>query len=105
VIRLKEDAALYDTDPEGVTFVDRGLFRAEVNLPATAPTGQYYAQVWLFRDGAPAGVSNLTLTVEKVGFERDIYEFAHRRPWTYGVLCVLLALAMGYGTSRVFRRE
>ena len=104
VIRLKEDAALYDTDPEGVTFVDRGLFRAEVKLPATAPTGQYYAEVWLFRDGEPAGVSNLTLTVEKVGFERDVYEFAHRRPWTYGVLCVLLALAMGYGTSRVFRR-
>jgi uncharacterized protein (TIGR02186 family) len=104
VIRLKEDAALYDTDPDGVSFVDRGLFRAEVRLPATAPTGQYYAQVWLFRDGEPAGVSNLTLTVEKVGFERDIYEFAHRRPWTYGVLCVLLAVAMGYGTSRLFRR-
>ncbi|ADL02623.1 TIGR02186 family protein [Brevundimonas subvibrioides] len=104
VIRLKEDAALYDTDPEGVTFVDKGLFRAEVKLPATAPTGQYYAQVWLFRDGEPAGVSNLTLTVEKVGFEREVYEFAHRRPWSYGVLCVLLAVAMGYGTSRVFRR-
>lgn len=104
VIRLKEAAQLYDTDPEGVTFVDRGLFRAEVKLPATAPTGRYYAQVWLFRNGEPAGVSNLTLTVEKIGFERDVYEFAHRRPWTYGVLCVLLAGAMGYGASRVFRR-
>ena len=49
-------------------------------------------------------VSNLTLTVEKVGFERDIYEFAHRHPWLYGVLCVLLAAATGYGASRVFRR-
>lgn len=104
VIRLKEAAQLYDTDPEGVNFVDRGLFRAEVKLPATAPTGRYHAQVWLFRNGEPAGVSNLTLTVEKVGFERDVYEFAHRRPWTYGVLCVLLAAAMGYGASRVFRR-
>lgn len=105
VIRLKEAAQLYDTDPNGVTFVDRGLFRAQVELPATAPTGEYHAEVWLFRDGQPAGVSNLTLTVEKVGFERDVYEFAHRRPWTYGVLCVLLAAGMGYLASRVFRRN
>ena len=104
VIRLKEAAALYNTDPQGVSFVDKGLFRAEVDLPATAPTGPYYAEVWLFQAGRPVSVSNLTLTVEKVGFERDIYEFAHRRPWSYGVLCVLLAAAMGYAASRVFRR-
>lgn len=104
VIRLKEAAALYDTDPDGVEFVDRGLFRAEIKLPAVAPTGRYYAEVWLFQEGAPVSVSNLTLTVEKVGFERDVYEFAHRRPWTYGVLCVLIAALMGYGASKVFRR-
>ncbi|MBX3476992.1 MAG: TIGR02186 family protein [Brevundimonas sp.] len=105
VIRLKEAAQLYDTDPDGVEFVDRGLFRAEVRLPTTAPTGRYYTEVWLFQDGAPVSVSNLTLTVEKVGFERDLYEFAHRRPWSYGLLCVLLAALTGYGASRIFRRN
>ena len=104
VIRLKEAAALYNTDPDGVSFVDKGLFRAEVELPAVAPTGRYHAEVWLFQDGEPASVSNLTLTVDKVGFERDIYELAHRRPWLYGILCVILAVATGYGASRVFRR-
>lgn len=105
VIRLKEAAQLYRSDPQGVRFVDKGLFRAEVELPATAPTGAYYAEVWLFQDGEARSVSNLTLTVEKVGLERDIYELAHRRPWTYGVLTVLLAAFMGWGASRVFRRE
>ena len=90
---------------EGVEFVDRGLFRAEVKLPTVAPTGKYYAEVWLFQDGEPQSVSNLTLTVEKVGLERDIYEFAHRRPWLYGVLCVVLAALTGYGASRVFSRR
>ena len=104
VIRLREGAELYDTDPDGVEFVDRGLFRAEVKLPAVAPTGRYFAQVWLFQDGEPISVSNLTLTVEKVGIERDIFEFAHRRPWSYGVLCVLLAALTGWGASRLFRR-
>jgi uncharacterized protein (TIGR02186 family) len=105
VIRLREAAALYNTDPDGVEFVDAGLFRAEVELPAVAPTGQYFAEVWLFQDGEPASVSNLTLTVEKVGIERDIFELAHRRPWSYGVLCVLLAAFTGWAASRVFRRD
>jgi uncharacterized protein (TIGR02186 family) len=104
VIRLREAAALYNTDPDGVEFVDRGLFRAELDLPAVAPTGQYFAEVWLFQDGEPVSVSNLTLTVEKVGIERTVYEFAHRRPWSYGVLTVLLAALMGWGASRLFRR-
>lgn len=104
VIRLREAAALYNSDPEGVEFVDEGLFRAEVELPAVAPTGRYSAEVWLFQDGEPVSVSNLTLTVEKVGIERDIFEFAHRRPWSYGLVCVLLAAFTGWGASRVFRR-
>lgn len=105
VIRLREAAALYNTDPEGVNFVDAGLFRAELELPTVAPTGQYFAEVWLFQEGEPVSVSNLTLTVEKVGLERDVYEFAHRRPWSYGILVVLLAAFMGWGASRVFRRQ
>ncbi len=104
VIRLREAAALYDTDPDGVEFVDRGLFRAEVKLPTVAPTGQYFAEVWLFQDGEPRSVSNLTLTVEKVGLERDIYEFAHRRPWLYGFAAVFSALFAGWAASVIFRR-
>jgi len=105
VIRLKTDAALYDSAPQGVAFVDKGLFRAQIDLPATAPTGKYYAEVWLFQDGEPQSVSNLTLSVEKTGIERDIYDFAHRHPWLHGVLCVLLAAATGYAASWVFRRR
>lgn len=105
VIRLREAASLYDTNPQGVRFVDTGLFRAEVELPAVAPTGQYNAEVWLFQEGQPMAVSNLTLTVEKVGIERDIFEFAHRQPWLYGILCVLLAALTGWAASRIFRRS
>jgi uncharacterized protein (TIGR02186 family) len=105
VIRLREDAALYNTDPTGVTFVDRGLFRAQIELPAVAPTGKYEAEVWLFQDGQPVSATQMDLTVEKVGIERDIYEFSQNRPWTYGILCVLLAAFTGWAASRVFRRN
>lgn len=105
VVRLQEDAGLYEADPQGVAFVDRGLFRAEVKLPASAPVGTYDAEVWLFQDGAPVSVRTRRLTVEKVGLERAVYAFAHERPWLYGLLSVCLALAAGWAASILFRRS
>lgn len=51
VVRLKTNAGLYDQDNEGVRFVDRGLFRAEIALATDAPTGFYEADIVLFQDG------------------------------------------------------
>ncbi len=105
VIRLKEEADLYTSAPDGVSFIDQsGLFRARIDLPAEAPTGRYATEVWLFQNGEPVSSTELTMSVEKVGLERTIYDFAHRRPWSYGVLCVLMALATGWAASRIFRR-
>ena len=104
VIRLKEDAALYATDPDGVRFVDQGLFRAEVELPAEAPTGTYEAEVWLFQEGEAISVSRLELAVDKVGVERAVFDFAHQRSWLYGILSVVLAAFTGWAASAWFRR-
>ena len=54
---------------------------------------------------APPRIASSSKSVEKVGFERDIFEFAHNRPWTYGLLCVLLAALTGWTASRIFRRD
>jgi uncharacterized protein (TIGR02186 family) len=104
VIRLKQRAGLYDVDPSGVKFVDRGLFRADVKLPADAPTGRYTAQVFLFQDGRQVSARQLDLKVEKVGLERAVYDFAHRNPWLYGLASVVLATLTGWAASRLFRR-
>jgi uncharacterized protein (TIGR02186 family) len=105
VVRLKQDLGLYSEDQRGVRFVDRGLFRAEIELPARAPTGEYRADIILFQDGVPVSTRTRTLTVEKVGIERTLYVLAHERPWTYGVLSMALALAVGWGASFAFRRR
>jgi uncharacterized protein (TIGR02186 family) len=105
VIRLKQKAGLYQDEPDGVKFVDRGLFRAEIRLPPEAPTGRYIADVWLFRAGKAVSVRSRDLVVEKVGFERGVYLSAHRHPWLYGAGCVLLGLAAGWAASRIFRRS
>lgn len=105
VVRLKQVEGLYAADSEAVRFVDAGLFRADIALPAAAPTGRYEADIHLFRDGQPVALRTRTLTVEKVGAERLLYVFANERPWTYGVISALLALFAGWSASAVFRRR
>ena len=105
VVRLKEDAGLYHEDGRGVSFVDRGLFRAEIALPTGAPTGVYRADILLFQDGKPVSARTRTLTVEKVGIERALYVWAHERPWSYGLAAMAFALAAGWAASAAFRRD
>jgi uncharacterized protein (TIGR02186 family) len=105
VLRLKAAAGLYDADAAGVQFVDRGLFRAEIQLPASAPIGDYSARIVLFQDGRAVSVRDRTLRVEKVGAERSLYLLAHQRPWTYGLASVAIALLAGWAASVAFRRR
>jgi uncharacterized protein (TIGR02186 family) len=105
VVRLKEAAGLYREDQHGVRFVDQGLFRAEIALPAGAPTGVYRADIILFQAGKPVARRTRTLTVQKVGAERALYVWAHDRPWSYGLASMAFALAVGWAASAAFRRD
>ncbi|MFM8821290.1 MAG: TIGR02186 family protein [Phenylobacterium sp.] len=104
LLRLRSSEGLYVEDPSGVEFVDRGLFRAQLRLPASAPVGAYKVDVILFRAGQPIAVRSRVLTIEKVGVERIISGFAHKRPWAYGMVSVLMALVAGWAASAAFRR-
>lgn len=105
VLRLKIQAGLYAADPGGVRFVDKGLFRAGIDLPAEAPIGQYQARIILFQDGKPVSIRDRSLVVEKVGAERALYLFSKDRPWTYGLVSVIVALGAGWAASVAFRRS
>jgi len=105
VVRLKEKAGLYDADSAGVRFVDRDLFRAEIDLPTEAPIGTYTTEIILFQAGEPVYRRTRSLVVEKVGLERALYLFAHRSPWWYGLASVVIALGAGWAASVAFRRS
>ena len=104
-MRLKAKAGLYDADEAGVVYVDKGLFKAEIDLPTDAPIGAYRAQIILFQNRQPVSQRVLDLTVQKVGLERALYLFAHQRPWSYGLVSVSIALAAGWAASAAFRRS
>lgn len=105
VLRLKEKAHLYAADSTGVRFVDRGLFRADIDLPVEAPIGTYEARILLFQDGKLVSVRERRLQVEKVGLERTVFVVAHEHPWFYGLFTVVLGLGAGWAASVAFRRS
>ena len=86
-------------------FVDKGLFRAEIPLPAEAPIGQYEVRILLFQDRQLVAEKDRTLTVEKVGVERGLYLWAHRRPWSYGSGGHGVRACAGWAASSAFRRD
>lgn len=97
--------ALYAETPGGVDVLDGGLFRAVLKLPPRTPVGNYDAEVYLFRDGRPVASRTTSLRVEKAGFERLVYEFAHNAPMIYGLFCVALAMLAGYLAAVIFGRD
>jgi uncharacterized protein (TIGR02186 family) len=105
IVRLKARDRLYAVNEHGVRFVDKGLFRAEIALPAEAPIGRYQARILLFQDGQPVSEKDRTLTVEQVGVERALYLWAHQRPWSYGLAAMAFALGAGWAASAAFRRD
>ncbi len=104
-IRLMKKKGLYRTNDNGVNFTGRYLFRATFDLPANVPLGEYEADVYLWREGRLLGKFSSRLEIEKRGFERFVYEIAHKQPLLYGVAAVIIAIAAGYAAAAVFRKS
>ena len=62
-------------------------------------------RILLFQDGRAVSTKTRTLTVEKVGFERALYVWAHDRPGSYGLASMAFALLAGWAASAAFRRD
>lgn len=87
-----------------VSFHKGPLFSIAIDLPPTTPIGEYAADVYLIREGEVLAQDAETLSVSKVGLERRIYNLAHRRPFSYGIVCVALSLLAGWLGAAAFRK-
>jgi uncharacterized protein (TIGR02186 family) len=105
IVRIKARDRLYGNLPEGVEVYDAGLFRARIELPPGSPTGEYRADVFVFRDGVTAARRSADLVVEKVGLERFIYDSAYNHPTLYGLSSVAFACFAGWLAAAVYRRR
>jgi len=105
LVRLKAKDGLYHEVPDGVTFLGDTLFRAKISIPANVQVGYYTTEVFLFRDGKVIHAQTSPLYINKSGFERFIFNLAHRQSLLYGILAVAFALFAGWLASILLRRR
>jgi len=103
MVRLRLDEGLYVRMEGGVGFAEQTLFQARFLLPTNLVEGPYAAQYFLVREGAVIASGETTITVEKAGLERWLYNLSRDRPLAYGLMSLALALAAGWLAAAGFR--
>jgi uncharacterized protein (TIGR02186 family) len=105
LVRTKKASGLFADQPAHILFIGDRLFRVNLRVPSTVPTGTYLAEVYLVRDQKVVGAQTTPLVISKIGFGADIYDFAHQHSAAYGVIAVLVALFAGWMAHLAFRRR
>jgi uncharacterized protein (TIGR02186 family) len=103
LIAEQERAGLISTEIGKITFLGERLFRATIAFPANVPTGNYLVEVFLARDRDVVGAQTTPLSVEKVGIDAAVFDFARRDAAAYGAIAVLTAVVAGWLASLPFR--
>lgn len=104
VKRLRAQTGLYREEPDGVSIRDGQLYRASIGFPANVPVGQYITQIYLFQDGRVIAAETSPILIDKSGLERAVFTFAHRWPFLYGVIAVIVAGFAGWSAAQIFRK-
>ncbi|MEX0808435.1 MAG: TIGR02186 family protein [Dongiaceae bacterium] len=102
--RIKMRQLLYWPNPIEVNFLGDTLFRTDIWFPSNVPIGSYVIEVLLVRDGAVVSAQTTPLVISKIGIGADIFEWAHRQSFLYGLATVAMALVAGWTAHLVFRR-
>ncbi|MFC7291171.1 TIGR02186 family protein [Hirschia litorea] len=92
---LKAEDGLFSTHDTGLERLDGGLIRADIDLPAAAPPGEYDVRILLFQDGVLLAEAETPLTLSRKGVEHALFELSHDHPYFYGILAVLLGCMVG----------
>ncbi|WP_199556378.1 TIGR02186 family protein [Sandaracinobacteroides hominis] len=105
LVALRTSENLFVEQPYGVLVTDRVLYRARLPIPSAVPVGNYQAEIYLILDGKVRARSTAPVIIDKTGFERDLFVFAHKHSFFYGLLAVMLALLMGWVAGEIGRRS
>jgi uncharacterized protein (TIGR02186 family) len=104
LVRNKQAEKLYPKKPQDIVFLSEGFFRVDFHLPANVPRGSYNVRAVLVREGRIVSEISKPLRVGQVGLSANINKFAHKNGFTYGLMCVGLALLTGWVSSVIGRR-
>lgn len=105
LLDLRRRQGLYSENPRGVEITDRVLYRATITIPSQVPVGTYTAETFLIDRGKVLAAATRDIEIDKSGFELFVATAARRHAFLYGLVSVLLSLALGWAAAWAFRRR
>ncbi len=105
LVQLKQEQKLFSEQKQTIHYIDDVFFRARFYIPANVPTGRYVLRGLLIRKGEVVHVLEKEVKVEQVGFNADVFKFAHERAFLYALGCVLLAFLAGWVSNKIVRKD
>ena len=105
LLDLRRREGLFAEHPNGVEISQDVLYRATIRIPSQVPVGTYTAETFLVDRGRVLAAATREIAIDKSGFERFVALAARRHAFLYGLLSVLLSLALGWAAAALFRRR
>ncbi len=95
-LNLRQSEGLYSDAPEGVQLTENVLYRTRVLIPSQVPVGNYTVEIHLIEKGEVLASTTRDISIDKSGFERDVYVASQKNSFSYGLIAVVLALLLGW---------
>ena len=105
LLDLRKRQGLYSENPKGVEISEGVLYRARISIPSQVPVGTYTAETFLISDKRVLAAATREIEIGKSGFERYVALAARRHSFLYGIVAMLMSLAMGYAAAWMFARR
>lgn len=99
-----QDRRLLRSDIGPLEVKDQLLFKARVDLPSYVVPGNYEISIYQLASDRIVSVSQQSLVVQRQGLNARFFDLANNQAALYGLICVLLAIACGYGAAYAFRK-
>lgn len=105
LVDLNRRNGLFRQNAGTVDITDQVLYRARLEIPSSVPVGTYTAETLLIRNGRViVADDNVEVRIDKTGFEQFITILAEDYSLIYGIIAVLISVALGWFAGFVFRR-
>lgn len=102
LVRLRLEDGLFVDKLGGVDLAQQTLFQTRFRLPTNLVEGSYTTDFFLVRDKTVISSGAMTITVQKEGIERWLYNLSRQRPLLYGLMSVAIALFCGWAAAWAF---
>ena len=103
VIRIRQNAGLYQLLEGQVALDQQTLFRTAIKMPSDLTEGEYVTRIFLTRGGNIISTYETSIDVRKVGLERWLFTLSRQNPMLYGLMSLAIAIAAGWMASTAFR--